>query len=324
VGVRDWRSDHADAVAHIEGTEVAAGRFLRDLPPGAKVASYDVGGTSFFAERPVLDIGGLADPRAGALLREGRIWEYLQGNAIDYLVLPHGDRDDLPEGVNFGHKLVLFDNPALALERVADFATPRDRWEKGEFATQNAAPRQGVYRVRYTGRMGPAPSRPPADAPPMVDAAGLVDARVRARVDHGLRVLAGAGVFVDLAVTREAAEATTAATAWTVRLGPWGARVAPPRVTAIEARDVEARVTEWILPYVPGGEIGAAARASLHVVVLLVREHADPTFFPSLPAFQPPGQPPPGPTTASTLPWGGPLALLVALAALALARPRRA
>jgi hypothetical protein len=60
---------YADNVRFIDGVEVDTARWLRaHTPPGALVATHDVGAIGYFSGRPVLDMAGLVDPQVVPLL----------------------------------------------------------------------------------------------------------------------------------------------------------------------------------------------------------------------------------------------------------------
>lgn len=323
VGVRDWRGDHMKAVAHIEATEVALGNVIRELPPGTKVASFDIGGSGFFADRPVLDVGGLSDPRVVTALKEGRVWEYLRDNGAEYVIIPHADRDDWPDSVNFGARLRLFDNPAVRLELVRDLHSPFHVWFPGARSTQHSSPNQGLYRVTFTGAAPAVVSRAKGPVEGLRDPGGLVLPRLASQLNHALAVLAGAGARVDLSVTASPdTDVTEAGDRWVIGLGPWGARVRAPADSGIPASTATAILLEWVEPFIEVGDFGGAARAALEAVVSMKRQFGTPTFSPALPDLATPVLHPPSGSPETTIAWGGPLALVLAAALLFLGRWR--
>jgi hypothetical protein len=64
----------------IESQQLRTGTWIREhLPPGARVATHDVGAIAFAGERPVVDLVGLVTPGLAGAYRhgEGAIWEAL-------------------------------------------------------------------------------------------------------------------------------------------------------------------------------------------------------------------------------------------------------
>ncbi|HVH42876.1 MAG TPA: hypothetical protein VM925_11055, partial [Labilithrix sp.] len=185
------RHDNALAVAHIQGTELAAGAFVDQLPEGA-VASFDIGGIGWASKRRVLDLGGLSDPKTATVLESGRISTWLEENRVRWIVLPQSYEPTLPVFEDYRTRLHLAENPSLRIEPVRSFETPFDKWEPSIRSTWNAAPKQVVYEVRYTNL--PGPREVPMDAPDALrsipDPARLVPARERVVAEHMLAMLA--------------------------------------------------------------------------------------------------------------------------------------
>lgn len=144
-----WGPAHAAAVQHVDTTEVAMGRALSRLPKQARVASFDIGGIGYFADRPVIDLGGLVHPELVARLRAGSIAEYLREQRADFVILPLGYQTDFPDFTNFGEILGLFRNPKLQLEPAFQLVTRGEPWLEGARATMHSAPRQRLYRIRW-------------------------------------------------------------------------------------------------------------------------------------------------------------------------------
>lgn len=145
----DWAGAHRLAVQHVHDTEIAMGEYLRGLPEDARVASFDIGGIGYFADRPLIDLGGLADPAVIDVIREGRLWDYLRQREVEYLVVPLGYNPEFPDPWNFWDRLGL-DHPAAGrVSLVHAVASPLEVWEVGLKATLHCAPQQYLYRVDY-------------------------------------------------------------------------------------------------------------------------------------------------------------------------------
>src|SRR5262249_3922113 len=157
----DWKDYQARAVAHIRKTELGMGELVNQLPPEARVASYDIGGVGYAAQRPIDDISGFADPPRprppptrphwdGARQGPGGIWEQPGRAGVDYLFLPIGYVEDDPAPLNSGYRLALLGNRALRLPPMRSLKSKPMTWVPAVQATWNSSPRQVMYRVEYT------------------------------------------------------------------------------------------------------------------------------------------------------------------------------
>jgi hypothetical protein len=142
-----WRVDHALAVTHVQRTEVSMGKLIATLPPDANVASFDIGGIGFFADRPLRDLGALVDPSLVPVLQHGEAAKWLLDSGATHVVLPMSYSDDSPDPWNFGVRLMLLDDPRLMLVPLAERKSPPSLWLPGLRATLHCSPRQVLYRV---------------------------------------------------------------------------------------------------------------------------------------------------------------------------------
>jgi hypothetical protein len=80
---------HAENVRYIDAVEVDTSLWLRaHTPPGALVATHDVGAIGYFSDRPVLDMAGLVDPQVVPLLGDQRALEaYLARRHMAYVAM---------------------------------------------------------------------------------------------------------------------------------------------------------------------------------------------------------------------------------------------
>lgn len=293
------RQANALAVAHIDGTEIAAGRWLSTLPEG-QIASFDIGGIGWASNRRILDLGGLSDAHTAALLQSGRLSEWLEARRVRWLVLPQSGEPVLPVFDDYLSRLHLRDNPSLELEPVRVFETPIDKWAPAITATWNAAPKQVVYEVRYTSRPGPpeVPVVAPSAVRAIADPAGLAPRRDRLVAGHMLATLAAWGMLVEVRVEPESdaraasPEPTAAASAaemtgpCTIRLGWWGFHVDGCGSIA-DPRLIRATLYEQAGRYIDLGDLGGALRAVPHVLAR-ARRSVDPRFLPPLSPLDPP------------------------------------
>jgi len=328
VGVRDWRLDNVRATSHIRWTEEGLGPLVDALPPGAAVASFDIGGVGFRSHRPIVDLGGLSDPATTDLLQHGEVWRLLEDKKIDYVVLPIGYRPGFPDITNFLYRLRLVENPAVVLEPVAYRESPLDVWMPGMSATWNSAPRQEIFRLRWTGQPGPKPIGPSRPSYPL-DPDGMLTAQGRTAAGVALGMLGEQGeeLSLQLARARSAVDATGRGAGWRAAIGPWGIDVQVPEADAAIGPAVKATVADWTEPYLLVDDWDGAALAVSHAFATAIRAHKVPGFYPILPPL---AAPLPGGVVRpieSSAPWGLPLAAACAGVVLVLGRrwrrPRR-
>jgi hypothetical protein len=82
----------ATDVAIVEGEMVTVAEWLaNNTPPGAIIASHDIGAIGYFAERPLLDLAGLLSPEVIPLLQnETALTQYILKSEAQYLVTAPG------------------------------------------------------------------------------------------------------------------------------------------------------------------------------------------------------------------------------------------
>jgi ankyrin repeat protein len=318
------RAAHALAVAHIEATEIDTGRFIDTLPPGGAVASFDIGGIGWATRRPILDAGGLSDPRTASLLEQGRIWEQLKRRDVRWVVLPEGGERVLPVVDHFVSRLHL-DNPAVRLTRIHEIETPFERWAPAIVATWNAAPKQVVYRIEYTEDAGPADVALPAAGVrrPVRDDAAMVAPRDRVVAERSLAVLETWGVQTSVHVLPAASTTPSPEATCSVFIGHWGITTTGCDAIADPAV-LRGMLYEHAGRYLAVSDLGGAVREIPHVIALAKRLR-DPRFHPPLAPVSPPTAAP----HRSSVSWGIPvmlfgLVLLLGIEHLLARRPRSA
>jgi hypothetical protein len=269
------------AVAHIETTEVGAGKYIRTLPQGP-IASFDIGAQGWYAGRPILDLGGLSDPSVAGLLEAGRASSWLRDNHVKYIVLPQGYEGVLPDFEDFTWRLHLRENESISLTPIRAFETPFDKWTPAIKATWNAAPKQIVFEVSYPDKPGPrvVPVIPNSDRVEIQDHASLIDRRERMIAEHMLAVLAQWGLSARIEPSAEPREAK--ASDCFVTFGGWG-------FDASDACGANLKPTlyEEAGRYTEIGDLGGAIRAIPHLIAKN-RRRTDPTFHPPLAPTSPP------------------------------------
>jgi len=145
-----WRNIYRDCVDHINGVHAACGRWLAgNLPRDAVVATYDLGGISYLAERRVLDLGGLADPEAARCLFAGDCVPYLRSKGATHLAMVQHTDSDLRLAERLGLAPWVPGRPRLVPLRA--WRLPPERYPLHHAATSNAAPAIILYRLAWEG-----------------------------------------------------------------------------------------------------------------------------------------------------------------------------
>ncbi len=286
------KAANALAVAHIHNTELGAGAFVDALPEGA-VASFDIGGVGWVARRPILDLGGLSDPKTAALIASGRASTWLEEHHVRWIVLPQSYEQALPTFEDYRFRLHLEGNPALRLRPIRVFETPLPQWEPSIRATWNAAPKQVVFEVTYTGAAGPRemPVPPEGARRAIADPANMVPVNERVVAENMLATLDAWGLPLDvrIAPTAPAPEAAAsrgpAGERCALTLGWWG--IAVDRCDAVDDALLRATAHEMAGRYLDVGDMGGALRSLAHAAAD-TRRRIDPRFHPPLAPLAPP------------------------------------
>jgi hypothetical protein len=79
---------NANDVFWIESEMVATARWVsQNIPSDARLAVHDIGALGYYVQNPVVDMAGLVTPDVVPFIRdETRLAQYLDGNAVDYLI----------------------------------------------------------------------------------------------------------------------------------------------------------------------------------------------------------------------------------------------
>lgn len=307
-GLVAQRSAYHLAVADIDATVLEMGKRVSQLPDSAVVASFDTGAIAHRAERPLIDIGRLADPDLAILTERGRVWEYLREKGVTHVVLAE----------TLASRLHLDDNPAVSVKAVS---------------TVSALSRSfTLYEVSYTGQQGPRRVLPARWAVRGIwDDERLVPRRDRMLAEHLFGILAEWDVRVDLAVLKEPRpigggireNTKDPAPPCAIEVGMWGVDVDECELVGPTA-EVRTTLVRELRPYIEAKDVGGAVRAIPHILTR-IRRSTDERFVPLLPPLRPPSADGKGaaPWTAPT--WGIVLSLatfLLAMAAALGATPR--
>ncbi len=125
-------SIYAFNIRFINGYQVQTALWLRDhTPPGAVIATHDIGAIGYLSGRPEIDLGGLTQPELVPLLSDQQaLIAYLQQQQVDYVVMfPNWFPPPrlLLQAVEPGQVYITHD-PAIAAIGGADLVTYRTGW----------------------------------------------------------------------------------------------------------------------------------------------------------------------------------------------------
>jgi hypothetical protein len=137
-----WRRIAMDGIGHINGTHGRAAQWiLQNEPANAPVAAFDIGKISYVLNRPIIDLGGLADASYEPYLRSGSAPLYLEDRHVGLVVLPSGGL-----AAQLG-----FSQSQLENAKVAQFCNTPHEWLVGFKYTSNAEQCQIVYKFPWQG-----------------------------------------------------------------------------------------------------------------------------------------------------------------------------
>jgi hypothetical protein len=98
-----WFHILAGSLENFDRVHIPAAKWIeKNTPPHARVAALDIGALAYFSHRPVVDLGGLIDPKAGRALYEKRIPQYLESEHADYLLMVYPYTDPNVYFTDFG------------------------------------------------------------------------------------------------------------------------------------------------------------------------------------------------------------------------------
>lgn len=144
--MRNWNEVWRSSVAHIDSVHVRAAQWVREgTPREAVIACYDIGAIAFFAQRRVVDLGGLADPDAVAFMR-GDIDAYILASGATYaaMVAPYEGLETpgfIPSALGYGK------SGLMKLHTVREFHISPTRYNRHIGLTGNAYPRIFLQKI---------------------------------------------------------------------------------------------------------------------------------------------------------------------------------
>jgi hypothetical protein len=123
---------YAENIRYINDYQVETALWLRaNTPPGALVATHDIGAIGYFSDRQVIDLGGLTQPKIVPLLSDQRaLVAYLQRAHVGYVVM-FPDWFPPPRllwAAVEHHEVHRTHDPAIAAMGGADFVTYKTDW----------------------------------------------------------------------------------------------------------------------------------------------------------------------------------------------------
>jgi hypothetical protein len=134
------RARYLRSVSDVEASDVSAARWLADrLPPGALVATQDIGAIKYLLPNSVIDLAGIVSPDVIAIVRgthdpevywEQRLLAYLAERRPDVMVIFPAFYPQLSRTQGF-EEIASFDVPGnitMAGNRLAIFTTPWNRY----------------------------------------------------------------------------------------------------------------------------------------------------------------------------------------------------
>jgi len=143
-----WRAIYRDSVDHIHAVHVACGRWIAaHLPPDAVVATYDLGAIAYFAQRRIVDLGGLADPEMTRCLFAGDSVPYMRRKGTSHLAMVRRHPGDTFLAERLGLLKPGPDRPAL--QPIKAWSVPRERYHIHHVATSNAMPRIHLFALAW-------------------------------------------------------------------------------------------------------------------------------------------------------------------------------
>lgn len=146
-----WNRVYDANLEHMEKVRIATAHFVRDsLPADERCAAFDIGALRYFAQRPVVDLGGLTDPDEQRWFYEDMADLYLVEHGATCIILP-GQTNFEGEGwFNFVEIMGLDVTPYFKLQAIATFGMDNERWLLGYLPTTNQQRSVVIYQMTNT------------------------------------------------------------------------------------------------------------------------------------------------------------------------------
>jgi hypothetical protein len=143
-----WRQMYSDNIHHITTVHEAAGKWVNEnLAEDARIAAFDIGIFGYYADRYIVDLGGLLDRESYPYLRERTTSQYLKKKNAHYLAMMDADTHDirpLPDRLG----LYQDEGKVFRLEFLKSWELnpSRRRWIN---VTAVAYPKLNLYRIEF-------------------------------------------------------------------------------------------------------------------------------------------------------------------------------
>ena len=133
------------AVATVDSVHVRAARELTTLlPPGARLAVFDVGAAAYFYRDPMVDLSGLSDPEVAALLPRGDLAPLLRQRGVGFLLMPQLGAQGAQ---SLAARLGLLPHEGFALEPIASWTAGQGLWGQAFNYSGNVFPRLQLFEI---------------------------------------------------------------------------------------------------------------------------------------------------------------------------------
>jgi len=144
-----WRDMYSDNVHHITTVHEAAGKWVNEnLAEEARVAAFDIGAFGYYANRYIVDLGGLLDRESYPYLRDRTMSQYLKKKNAHFLAMMDADTHDirpLPDRLG----LYQDEGKVFRLEFMRRWTLNRSR-RRWINVTAVAYPILNLYRIEFT------------------------------------------------------------------------------------------------------------------------------------------------------------------------------
>jgi hypothetical protein len=143
-----WRDMYADNIYHITNVHEAAGKWVAsNLPADARIAAFDIGAFGYFANRYIVDLGGLVERDAGENLRAGTTSLYMKKKGVDYIAMMEIESPDIKP---LGERLGFYRDygQIFEMEFIKSWELPMDR-RRWINITAIAYPTLNLYRAHF-------------------------------------------------------------------------------------------------------------------------------------------------------------------------------
>jgi hypothetical protein len=143
-----WRMMYADNIHHVTMVHEAAGKWVAEnLPEEARVAAFDIGAFGYYADRYIIDMGGLLDSESGKYLRTKNMSQYLKKKDADYIAMMEIETPDI---IPLPERLGLYrdEGKVFRTEYLKSWTLniSRRRWIN---VTAIAYPRLVIYKINF-------------------------------------------------------------------------------------------------------------------------------------------------------------------------------